>query len=65
MALFQSFYNYNHIVTFNRWPVSQLAQQLERQAKKSPLSDTLLNYIKKILTWPVMSQNKTYWGNDM
>lgn len=65
MTLFSTFHSNKNVLRFNYWPIAQLVRQLESQAKKNPLSESLISYLTGILKWEVMSLAQGYWGTDM
>ena len=64
-TLFHFFYNNREIVRFNDWPLTQLAQQIERQVKKEPISNALKDTLSTVLSWKVMKQSSWGWGADV
>lgn len=50
---------------FVEWPIGFSVQQMEKSIKKNGLTDELKNFIQEFLTWPQMSQKKSYWGSDL
>lgn len=52
-------------ISFSKWPVTYVVQQIERKVKEKPLSEEMKKYLKEILTWRQMNQSKGYWGSDI
>jgi len=46
------------------WPIGHLIQQVERRAKKEPLSQKALKQLRDIAAWPEMTKEKQYYGTD-
>lgn len=64
--LFQQKVKDENRFSFSDFPVNYSIQQIERHVKKQGLSESLSNYIKKMLDWKIFqATEKSYWGSDI